>query len=237
PTQGTVWLDEIYVSNPIVRTGNAYKVAADFSLSDWATFGFKTRYMDHNFETPTTVVTDQDNEQDTSYLNFTHFRFMPLNFTLNRTITNTPNTNATGNLSNLVNALQQGRIVNWNGTANTTICDGSYPQLSLGYIKALTEYDLLTRTDDRNTYNSAFKYTAPFTLSYFPRTIDLNYTYSQYSVNYNSLEARETPGNYNTDEFTNTFGTRMNFVPWKGSSFNPNFTMTEVKEHRDDMTT
>lgn len=235
-TQGSAYLDEIYVSNPISRVGNAYKLQADFDLPDWATFGLKRRYMDHNFTTPTTVVTNQDNQQDTSYLNLTHWKYMPLNFTLARTITNTPNTAATGNLSNTVNLLQEGRVINWNGTATGNLVYGSYPHLTLGYVRAVTEYDLLTRYDDRSTYNSALSYAVPSKLGYVPKTVDLNYSYSKYSVSFQSLDARLTPGNFNTNEYTNTYGTRLSFIPWLGSSFNPNYTATVVNEHRDDMT-
>lgn len=236
PTQGTVWLDEIFVSNAIIRVGNAYKLQADFDLPQWGTMGFKRRYMDHNFVTPTTVIANQDNQQDTAYLNFTHFRYFPINFTLDRTMTNTPNTSATGNLSNVVNLLQQGRVVNWNSTATGNLAYGAFPHLTLGYIKAYTEYDLLTRVDDRNTYNSALSYAAPFTVSYVPRNIDLNYSYATFSSDYSSLQERLTPGNFNTNDVTNSFGTRLAFVPWKGSTFNPNFSMTQTREHRDDMT-
>ncbi|MBI4349566.1 MAG: hypothetical protein HY553_22210, partial [Elusimicrobia bacterium] len=189
------------------------------------------------YQTPTTVVSNQDNRQDTAYLNFIRLAWFPMQFNLARTITDTPNVAQTGDLSNLVNLLQSGKVTTYNGTANGSFAYGTLPRLSLGYVRARTEYEQLKRLDDRNTYNSVFAYSLPFQRRYLPSTIDLNYSFSRYSVSFDRIDIRRLPGNFNTDEYTNTYGGRLSFTPWTGSSFNPNFTLSQVREVRSDLTT
>jgi hypothetical protein len=233
---GTLWVDEIHVAEPITRTGTAEKIQADFTMPGWASFGFKHRSVDRHYQTPTTVVSNQDNRQDNGYLNFDALSFLPMKFTLARSITVTPNTNATGNLSNLVGLLQQGKLTTWNGTAQGSLSYGAWPRLSLNHARDRTEYELLTRLDDRKTYNGTLSYTVPGQLFFMPRSIELTAGYVKYSVSFDSQFARSAPGNFNTDEFTNSYSARMGFTPWSGSSFNPNYSVTTVRENRSDFT-
>ncbi len=237
PTKGAVFLNEIYLADPITRIGTAQKIQLDFDVPGWMSFGGKYRSVDRNYMTPTTVISNQDNRQDTAYLNFVRLPFFPMNFTVARQIIQTPNVAQTGDLSNLVNLLQSGKVTTWNGTANGAFAYGAYPRLSVGYVRARTEYDLLTRLDDRNTYNSALSYAVPLNNRFVPKTLDTNFSWSKYSVSFENLAVRRFPGNFNTDEFTTTYGARLTFTPWLGSSFNPNFSRTQVKESRSDLTT
>ncbi|HVC09971.1 MAG TPA: hypothetical protein VNH15_08555, partial [Elusimicrobiota bacterium] len=233
-TQGeeTVYLDEIFLAKPVTRVGNAYDFQGDFAVPNWGTFGAKSRYVDRNFQTPTSVVSNQDNELDNAYMNLTRLRYFPMSFNVSRAVVNTPDVAQTGNLSNLVNLLQEGRVVTWNGSAQGTFNLGALPQVTLGYTRNQIDYDLLGRTDDRQTYTSALQYGVPTQSHFLPRTINLTYSYSKYSVNYNSLNVLEQPGNDNTADITNTYGAKIDFVPWNGSSFDPNYALTTVTEKR-----
>ena len=233
PAIGAAWLDEIYMSDAIERVGTAQKLQMDFEVPGWASFGGKYRSVDHNYQTPTTVVTNQDNRQDSAYMNFVRLAFFPMNFTLNRSIVVTPNVADTSQLSNLMTLLQAGRVTTWNGTANGAFAYGALPRLSLGYVRARTEYDLLTRLDDRSTYNSAFSYAFPHPKHWLPQTVDLTYSLSDNKVSYTRPDARLLSPN--TDELTHTYGSRLTFSPWTGASFNPNVLLTEVKEKADDI--
>ncbi len=235
-TKGRLWLDEIYLGQPVVRVGNAYSAAADFDLKDWGTFGFKERSVDRNFQTPTSVVSNQDNRLDSVYLNIKRLSYFPMSFNLKRTITDTPNTALTGNLSNLVNALAAGKVTNWNGSAQGNFALGAWPRLSLSSTRNRTEYSLLTRTDDAVAYNGTLQYGIPLNRGYIPKTLDLNYSYATTSVEFSSLEARQIPGNINSNDLSQTFGIKLTFAPWQGSSFNPHYSLAKVSERTDDDT-
>ncbi len=237
PTGGVVWLDEIHMAVPMQRVGNAAKIGFDFEVPGWATFGAKYRMVDRNFQTPTSVVSNQDNEQDSSYMNFTRFKYFPMTFNVSRVLTNTPSTFNTGNLSNSVNLLQQGKVDNWTGTAQGNFTMGALPRVNLNYTRNYINYQLLTRTDDKNSYNVTVQYGVPVARSWLPRTLDFTGGYTTYDTNYGAYNVLEQAGNYDTHDKTTSGALKLAFVPWQGASFNPNYSLTKVDEKRQDFTT
>ncbi|MBI5631758.1 MAG: hypothetical protein HY921_12845 [Elusimicrobia bacterium] len=235
-TRGRAYLNEIHLAEPVARTGTAKKIEMAFEVPGWATFGGKYREVDRNFQTPTSVVSNQDRREDSAYLNFTRMPYFPMTFNLSRSITDTPSTFQTGDLSNFVNLLQQGKVTSWTGSAQGNFALGAYPRVSLSHVRNRVEYSLLTRLDDRKTYSGTLQYGVPWQSRWLPRTIDANYSHSRYDVSFESLAARRVAGNFNTNEFSNTVGTRLTFAPWEGSSFNPNYSLTKVHENRSDFT-
>jgi hypothetical protein len=235
-TRGRIWLDEIYLADPVVRVGQAQTLSADFDWTRWATFGFKHRYMDRNFQTPTSVVSNQDNRLDSAYLNLRRLDFFPMTFNLSRTISDTPNAAMTGSLSNLVTQLQGGKVTTWAGAAQGNFVLGAWPRMSLAHTRNRTEYALLTRVDDRMNYTGSLQYGVPWNLRVLPKTVDSNYSHSRSIVEFGSLAARKLPGNVNTEEISQTLGLRLTFTPWAGSSFNPTYNLSKVTEHRSDLT-
>ncbi|MFH1725100.1 MAG: hypothetical protein ABII00_10840 [Elusimicrobiota bacterium] len=234
---GSIYLNEIHLTDPIIRKGTAQKLQADFQVPGWASFGGKYRFVDRNYQTPTTLVANQDNFQQTAYMNFTRIRFFPMNFNLAYSKITTPNTNATGNLSNTVSLLQQGAVRTWNGTATGNLQLGAWPRANLGYERNRIQYDeVSSRLDDRETYKSVLSYGVPWKNPLLPRTIDVDLKHSQYSVSFKSLQARLTPGNFDTDEYSVGYGVKMAFEPWQGSNFSPNYSLTRVREDRSDLT-
>ncbi|MBI4676379.1 MAG: hypothetical protein HY748_02230 [Elusimicrobia bacterium] len=234
--KGRLYLNEIYLSEPVTRVGLAKKLEANFDIPGWASFGVKHWSRDRNFQTPTSVVTNQNRREDSTYLNFSRLRFLPMNFSVSRAVTETPSTVKTGDLSNTVNLLQQGKVTNWNGSASGNFSLGSWPRLSLGHTHARTEYDLLTRADDRQTYNASLTYGVPLDWRVLPKTVDASYSMSRYQVSFESPAARRLPGNANTRELGQTYIGRMTFTPWQGSGLNPNYSLTRVIERRADLT-
>ncbi|MBI5883619.1 MAG: hypothetical protein HZB91_11010 [Elusimicrobia bacterium] len=235
PTRGKVHLNEIYLSEPVTRVGSAEKVEANFEVTGWASFGGKHWARDRNFQTPTSVVTNQNRREDSTYLNFTRLRWFPMNFSVARAITETPSTVKTGELSNTVNLLQQGKVTNWNGSASGNFALGAWPRMSFGHTRTRTEYSLLTRADDRQAYNASLTYGVPLGWRVLPKTVDATYSMSRYEVSFESPEARRLPGNSNTREFGQTYIGRMTFSPWQGAGFNPNYSLTRVIERRSDL--
>jgi hypothetical protein len=234
-SQGRIWLDEIHLTDPVVRVGQAHSISADFDWTGWATFGFKNRSIDRNFQTPTSVVANQDNRFDSAYLNLKRLASFPMSFTLTRSITVTPNTALTGNLSNLINQLQTGKMTSWNGSGQGNFNRGAWPRLSLSYKRNRVEYETLTRLDDSMDYSGALQYGVPLNTRFLPKTVDLNYGHKTDLSEYASRAVRQILGNSNTRDLTQTFGARMTFIPWTGSSFNPTYSLTKVTERRADL--
>ncbi len=234
--QGRVYVDEIFLAAPASRTGDAEKLQADFEVPGWSTFGFKYRSIDQNFQTPTSVVANQSVATTNFYLNLIRYSWLPMTFNVSKTVTNTPATVDTGNLSNLVSLLQEGEVTTLTESGRANVAYGAYPRLNLSYIRTLTTYDLLARRDDRSVYATTLQYGFPSQRAWVPKTLDLNYSFTNYDVLYQSDFSRAQQGDYDATEHDYTYGTRMTFVPWKGSSFNPSWSMTEGSERRTDYT-
>ncbi len=234
---GTIFLNEIHVAEPVTRVGNAQKLSADFEVPGWATFGGKHRFVDKNFQTPTSVVANQDRRDDSAYLNWSRLSWFPMSFALQRTVSDTPSTVQTGQLSNLVNLLQQGKVTTWTGSAQGNISYGAYPRLSLSHTRNRTEYDLLTRLDDRKTFNGTMQYGVPWDSRFLPKTIDASAGHVRYDVSFQRPDVLAQAGNFNTEERTNSAGLRLTFQPWRGSAFNPSWTATKVDENRTEYQT
>ena len=228
---GTVYINELHLAQPITRTGNARKVESSFDIPGWMNFGGKHRYVDRNFQTPVSAITNQDNEQATGYLNLTRLSFFPMNFTASKQLTTTPNTFSTGG-NNLVNSLQQGKVKNLNGTAAGSLNIPALPRVGLNYSKTRTDYSLMSRRDDKDLYATSLSYQVPARFFLLPRSLDLNYSLNRNRVNYDASKLLNLAGLFGTDEITNSYGAKLAFVPWNGSSFNPGYTLQQVREKR-----
>ncbi len=227
---GTVYLNELHVAEPVTRVGNARKVEGSFEIPGWLNFGGKHRFMDRSFQTPVTAIANQDNEQQTGYLNITRVAVFPVSVTAARQITVTPNTLATGSNA-LVNSLQQGRVKKFDGTAAGTLSVASLPKVGLNYTKGITDYSLLSRKDDKDLYAANLAYSVPGTFPLLPRSLNLNYSLGRNQVNYETASAANA-GLFNTDERTDIYGGKLAFVPWNGSAFNPGYNLQTVREQR-----
>ncbi len=228
---GTAYFNELHLSGPISRTGNARKVEGSFEIPGWLNFGGKHRFIDRSFQTPVTAITNQDNEQQTGYLNITRLPFFPVNVTASHQITVTPNALVTG-ANNLVNSLQQGRVKKFDGTAAGSLSLSYLPKLGLNYTKGITDYDLLSRRDDNDLYAASLSYTVPGTLAITPRTINLDYSLGRSKVGYDSSRLILLGGLFNTDDRTDIYSGKFSFVPWNGSSFNPSYSLQTAREER-----
>jgi len=235
---GTVYLNELHLADPIIRKGSAQKLQADFNIPGWMSFGAKYRYIDRNYETPTRLVANRDDLQESAYLNFSRIRFFPMNFNLSYAKADTPNTNATGQRSNTVSLLQQGVVRTYNGTATGNFTLGAWPRLGLGHEWHKVDYALADRVDETKTYRGNLSYGPKWKLPVIPRSIEANYRLSEVSVDYAKLETRNPVEKlYNTEERTDSYGLKLGFEPWKGASLNPSFSATRVTEERLDFFT
>jgi hypothetical protein len=228
---GEIWFNELHVRVPNSLIGIAKKAQVDFDLDQWGTFGAKYRYMDRNFHTPITVVTNQDNEQDTAYIKLRKLSYLPIDIDYSRQITNTPNTLDESN-NNLVNLLQQGVVKNNKGSISGTFKKDDLPIIGMGYSFDSTKYDFLSRKDNTQIYTTTLDYNVPLEKSYIPTTIHTNFTYTDNEVNFSDEQQLKTLDTYNSSEQEMKYAIRLNFEPWENSSFAPNFSRTQVKESR-----
>ncbi|HAT71895.1 MAG TPA: hypothetical protein DCS63_03670 [Elusimicrobia bacterium] len=228
---GTLYFNELHVADPLTRVGNARKVEGSFEVPGWFSFGGKHRFVDRNFQTPVTAIANQDNESQSGYLNVTRLAFFPVSVTAARQITVTPNALATGS-NNLVNSLQQGRVKKFDGTAAGSINIGALPRLGLNYSKGITDYNLLSRKDDRDLYAASLSYSIPGSLPVLPRSLSLNYSLGMSRVNYDASRLLNLSGLYDTSERTDAYGARLTFIPWNGASFNPGYGLQTAREER-----
>ncbi|OIO10008.1 MAG: hypothetical protein AUJ52_05285 [Elusimicrobia bacterium CG1_02_63_36] len=233
---GSVYLNEIHLTNPIKRKGSAQKLQADFQVPGWMSFGGKYRFVDRNFHTPTTVVANQDHFQNTAYLNFTRISWMPLQFNGSYTKVTTPNTNAVGDRSNITSLLNSGTLRTWTGTGNGTLQIPNLPRVNLVYEHNLVDFPILSsRLDRRQNYRSTLNYGVPKRAFYLPQSVDLTYNYAVYEVRFRDDAARLLPNNFNTKEFGTGYSAKLPFAFWKGSMFTPSFSVQRVWENRTEL--
>ena len=228
---GTVYLNEIHLAKPLVRVGNARKVEGSFEIPGWVNFGGKHRFVDRNFQTPVTVIANQDNEQQSGYFNLTRIPFLPLGVTASRQTTITPNAFVTGG-NNLVNSMQQGRVKKFDGSASGSLNVRVLPKLGFNYTKGITDYQTLSRKDNKDIYAANFAYSPPWAFFPLPQTINANYSLGRSKVKYDGARLLVKDGLYNTDERTDIYGGKLTMVPWKGSSLNPGYTLQLAREER-----
>jgi len=228
---GTVYFNELHLSEPLMRVGNARKVEGAFEVPGWFSFGGKHRFVDRSFQTPVTAIANQDNESQSGYFNLTRISFFPVNVTAARQITVTPNTLVTG-ANNLVNSLQQGRVKKFDGTASGSLNISALPKVGLNYTKGIIDYSMLSRRDDRDLYAANLTYSVPGTLPVVPRSMNLNYSQGRSKVSYDSSRLLSLAGLYDTEERTDAYAAKLTFVPWNGSSFNPGYSLQTAREER-----
>jgi hypothetical protein len=94
----------------------------------------------------------------------------------------------------------------------------------------------MDRKDDNDTYAANMTYTLPGRVPVLPRTLNLNYSLGLSKVNYDAglLETQplDLSGIYDTTDRTDSYGAKLTFVPWSGSSLNPGYSLQTVQEQR-----
>ena len=87
-TSGILYVNEIFVSQPVIRVGTAIKLDMNFEVPGWATFGAKHRSVDRNFRRrPPSVEPGQPAGERLPELH--RLSYLPMTFNLSRVITET----------------------------------------------------------------------------------------------------------------------------------------------------
>lgn len=228
---GTIYLDDIFVESPIERNGSARKLEGNFEMRGWFKGGGKYLYSDRSFQTPVTSITNQDREYINGWLDITKLKFFPINLKATRENTITPNASVTGD-SNLVSTLMEGHIKKFDGKATGTLSIPDLPKIVLNYTKASTDYNTLSRTDSKDVYDADLSYTAKRNWYILPQTVTGKYTLSKGITDYRPDNLLSLSNVYDIEETSEYYGAKLTFIPWKGSSFVPSYSLMKVKEEK-----
>lgn len=228
---GILYLDDIYVEEPIIRNGSARKAEATFELPGWFKGGGKYLYTDRSFQTPVTSVTNQDREYTNGWLDITRIRFFPVNLKATRETTVTPNASVTGE-SNLISTLMEGHVKKFDGKASGVLTLPSLPKMTFTYTKATTDYNTLSRTDDRDLYESQLDYSTGRNLYILPKEINATYSLAKNIIDYRPDNLASLTNVYDMEETTEFYSGKLTFMPWKGSNIIPTYSRKTVKEQR-----
>ncbi|MBI5574219.1 MAG: hypothetical protein HY919_06680 [Elusimicrobia bacterium] len=184
---GEIWLNEIYLDEPWKIIGYANRYNADFSVPDWASFGGKFKFVNRDFQTLTTQISNQDSEEVSGYFNipqlwllkpeFLRWMAVPLNTAVSRTVTLTPSAIQTGD-PNLVSILDEGKVTTISGNSSSSLTIQKFPRLGASYSRSITESNLLVQRDETNTANGTFDYTNPLKLYVTPNDLSASYSRS-----------------------------------------------------------
>ncbi|MFH1541458.1 MAG: carbohydrate binding domain-containing protein [Elusimicrobiota bacterium] len=182
-----IWLDEIYLDESWKITGYANRYNADFTVPNWATFGGKFKFINRDFQTLTTQISNRDYEEISSYFNipqlwllkpeFLSWISIPLNTSISKIVTVIPSAIQTGSL-NLVSILEEGKVTTVSGNSSTSLTIQKFPRLGCSYSRSITESNILIQHNETNILNNTFDYTNPLKLYIIPNNLSASYSHT-----------------------------------------------------------
>ncbi|MCX7641628.1 MAG: hypothetical protein N2Z20_03235 [Elusimicrobiales bacterium] len=226
----TVYLNDLYLSEPIKKKGTARKVQGNFDIPGFASFGGKHRFIDRMFQTPISAITNQDLEESFGYLTLSKPSFLSTSYTFSKKITNTPNVYNTGN-NNLVNLLQQGKVKTEEVTAKGIFNPGIIPKVDLSYSKTRVNYLLIGRNDDKTNYLASTNFSPSMNFFLIPKNVNLFYSYAKNDISYMFLSILPQDY-YNSTERVDSYSGKMSFNIFNFLDFSPNYSYSRTYEKR-----
>lgn len=223
---GEVWLNVIHLAHAVTTQGAAYKVDGAVKLAGWGSAGAKYKYMDSDFETPLTVAKNQEVTQEEYFVKVDRFKNFPMQATLNRSTTVTPNVVDTTDY-NTVSTLDKGSVQRQQALVRGDFIKEKLPQVGLQYTLDQVDYDLIRRKDKAQTYAVNVTHDTP---SF--KNIQAGYSYTTTSIDYARAMHLASDTNYNTDEETQRMNVKFNYEPSKNFHITPNYSLSQSKEER-----
>ncbi len=228
--QGTVWLNDIFLGDAVVRKGEAYSAHAKINMDNWFETGANIKYMDQNFQTPVSVPKDQENTTQDYYFKFKRFKQVPISATYSRSDTTTPNV-LDYTSSNNVSLLDQGKVKRDKGSISAEYINPSMPRFGVQYSFANTDYQKMQRKDNNKTYG--------VNMSWSPqkqnkiKNITASASLNKIGIDYSDDRIISAPSTYyNTKETSQNYSAKISFEPFKGSSIVPSYSLTTADEKR-----
>jgi len=256
---GEIWINEIYLDQSQKLNGYAHRENIDFTVPDWASFGGKYRYINRDFQTLTTQISNQDHEEINAYFSmpqiwllkpsFLRWISAPLNTSVSKVYTVTPSAYQTGS-QNLVSVLDEGKVVTVSGNTSTSVTIPLLPRAGASYSKSITDSNSLYQRDDTNTFNGTLDYVNPLKIYVTPNDVSASYSRTdafrgktqEKMANFSDLLKRTTDWDLLT--YTNEYSGRTNFTPlvwtnnWFGIkpfsnlSLTPNYRFVVIREKK-----
>ncbi len=249
-----IWVDKIFVTDSYKKTGEAKKINLDLLWPGSKKFGQTTigggrKEIDRNFETFSPGVYDRDYLQDNTHLTFAGFNsggvnWFPVSANLTKTKTVTPSIVQQQN--NLVSTLDQGKVINYTGSGQTSLKLNNYlPVFGGTYSKSIIDTSQIAQLEDRETVGVNMDYKNPLNLFILPTGISTNYnvTYSYFKV-YPSTAIADSDNfmdldtlnkymqikDYHTLEITESWAVRAPFKFGKFWNLQPSYSINDVKQ-------
>lgn len=232
---GELWFDELHAADVITRVGYASKLASDFEIFGWGTFGANVRDIDRNFETFTSAITNQDRHEENAYLTVSRLLWFPMRFSGLRRRTITPTVSNINN-STLVSVQQEGRVDERAFSSQGTLQIPRFPRVGLNYDTNKVETQNLYRTDQTDRYGATVDYSVPLQRFYLPKTVQVGYRITKLNLKFGAaaLPGATDPFSVsNTKDDTRDITARMSFQPLPGFTFNPNYALSTTRESKE----
>ena len=228
--QGTVWLDDIFLGDAVVRKGEAYSAHAKINMDNWFETGAKIRYMDENFQTPVSVPQNQENTTQDYYFKFKRFKNLPINATYYKSDIDTPDV-LDYTSSNNVSLLDQGKVKRDKGSIKAEYINPNMPRIGVEYTFANADYKKMQRSDDNKTYSVNVNWTPNKQKKI--KNIMASASLNKIGIDYSTERILEAPSTYyNTMETQQNYSAKISFEPFKGSSIVPTYSLTTADEKR-----
>lgn len=226
-SSGEVWLNVIHLAESVTTEGTAYKVDGAVRLDGWGSAGAKYKYMDSDFETPLTVAKNQEVTEEEYFLKVDKFKNFPMEATLNRSTTVTPNVVDTTDY-NTVSMLDKGTVERQQANVRGDFIKDKLPQVGLQYTLEQVDYDLMKRKDKAQTYAVTVTHTSGGAF----KSVNAGYSLTDTKIDYAKEMHFISESNYNTEEETQRMNLKVNYEPSKNFNFTPSYSLTQSKEER-----
>ncbi len=228
---GEVWFNEIHMTESVISTGNAYLARVNVEYKDYIEFKSAFRGKDKEFETPMTVASDQDQQEQDYWLRYSKIETFPITLGYNTTSYATPNPLGERD-DNLVSLLSQGEV-----NSNKAFIRGEYikpdkPKITLEYNYDNTEYDYIQRRDSDSRLSIDLEHEFKDTSLVF-KNLEAEYSRTNNKINNSVENIQSAPTEYyNADEKIDNIILKFRANLWKDSYIVPNYYLKEITEDR-----
>lgn len=223
---GEVWLNVIHLADAITLTGEAYKGDVTVTWDGWGSASAKYKHQDSNFETPLTVAKNQETTEEEYLLKVDRIKEFPMSAKFTRSEVTTPLITDTTNY-NTVSLLDKGKVERQNATVRGDFIKENLPKIGLEYTLDRTDYQLMKRKDDAQTYGATLSHS----VGSF-KNISAGYYLTNSSVDYDRVRHEESTTYYNTDEDTHKMNMKFTYQPTQNFNLIPSYSLSKSSEDR-----
>ena len=223
---GQVWLNVIHLADAITLIGDAYKGDIAVKWDGWGSASAKYKHQDSNFETPLAVAKNQETTEEEYTLTVDRIKEFPVSAKFARSEVTTPLITDTTNY-NTISLLDKGKVERQNATVRGDFIKENLPKIGLEYTLDRTDYQLMKRRDDAQTYGATLSHT----MGSF-RNISAGYYLTNSSVDYDRVRHLESTTYYNTDEDTRKMNVKFTYQPTQNFNIIPSYSLSKSTEDR-----